>query len=223
MMNCKDLHIHIDDYRSGELSTELTTACEAHLGACAECARAMDEHNNLLESLKAMPVVGPSEGFAERALCMAVEQNVGQRHHHRRGFMVGFGSAAVAALALWVVGINPQMISDSTAIPEMAKVDTTANVGTGIPEFSITLNEQRDIKLAFYSPEDLKGAKIILQLPENVALVGHEGRRQLVWKTNLAKGDNTLRLPIIATRAVTSAATSEPLSTASRTAATEPG
>jgi hypothetical protein len=196
MMNCTDIQNQIDDYCRAELSSEVMADFDDHLASCAECSGAVDDHNSLLGSLKAMPVPGPSEGFAERALRIAAESEVvGQNvHHHRRGFMVGFGSAAVAALALWVVvGVFPQLAPQQTDILETASVKS--NVEAGIPEFSIALNEQRDITLAFFSSVDLKGATITLQMPEAVALVGYEGRRELVWKTNLAKGDNTLRLP----------------------------
>ena len=209
MINCTDFQNTIDEYCRADLSPEVTADFDAHLASCSECTRAVDAHNDFLISLKAMPVVGPSEGFAIRALRIAAEpetvgQNVGHyRHnHHRRGFMVGFGSAAVAALALWVVvGVFPQQMPGTNGDSEMAKVEANAdtNVKKSIPEFSIALNEQRDIKLAFFSSVDLKGAQITLQLPENVALVGHEGQRELAWNTNLAKGDNTLRLPIVAT------------------------
>ena len=221
MMNCTDFQNLIDDYSRADLSLELMADAEIHLASCSECTKYIDEYNNLMACLKAMPVTGPSEAFAERVLRVAihhgkdhgedkttshgsVEQNT--HHHHRRGFVVGFGSAAAAALALWVVaGVFPQQIPLQTGVPRLASVESNveANIGssikTSIPEFSIALNEQRDIKLAFFSSEDLKGATITLQMPEAIALVGYEGQRKLVWKTNLARGDNTLRLPIIAT------------------------
>ncbi len=211
-MKCTDFQNQIDDYSSADLSSEAKADSEAHLESCSDCSKAVDDHNSLLASLKAMPIPGPSEGFAVRALRLAAEsETVGENSHHRRGFMVGFGSAAVAALGLWVVvGVLPQQtplqVPGENGSVEMAKVSTSVetNVGNNIPEFSIALNEQRDIKLAFFSSEDLKGATITLQMPENVALVGYEGQRKLVWKANLAKGDNTLRLPIIATSVATS-------------------
>jgi hypothetical protein len=201
MMKCTDFQNQIDDYSRADLSPEVMADSEAHLASCSDCTRAVEIHNGLVASLKAMPVTGPSEGFAKHALQIAMESEVaGQKvgHHHRRGFIVGFSSAAAAALALWVVvGIFPQQTPQQTGILETASVKS--NVETGIPEFSIALNEQRDITLAFFSSEVLKGATITLQMPENIALVGYEGQRELVWETNLAKGDNTLRLPIVAT------------------------
>jgi hypothetical protein len=218
MMNCTDFQNLIDDYSRADLSPEVMSDAETHLASCLECTKSIDEHNNLVASLKAMPVAGPSEGFAGRVLRVAAlygkehGENRGIDQHHRRGFMVGFGSAAAAALALWVVvGVFPQQMPQQRVISEMASVESNveANIGsslkTGIPWFSIALNEQRDIKLAFFSSEDLKGATITLHIPETIALVGYEGQRKLVWKTNLARGDNTLRLPIMATSVATNA------------------
>jgi hypothetical protein len=194
-MNCTDFKNLIDDYCDSELNEELTARCDLHLSSCADCTELLDAQNQLLASLKAMPVAGPSEGFEERALQVAKEQGSSDKqNHHRRGFMVGFGTAAAAALAMWVVvGINPSSTSDSNGSVELA------NVEENVPEFSIALNEQRDIKLAFYSSTELTGAQITLQMPENVALVGFPGQRELAWKANLVKGDNLLRLPVIAT------------------------
>ena len=193
-MKCTDFQNQIDEYCSGDLSPGSESNCAAHLAGCSECADFVDGYNSLKESLKAMPVFGPSEGFSERVLIVAADQNGRRNPHH--GFMVGFGSATAAALALWVViGLNPAPTQPTGNSPEIAKGIDQKN----IPVFSIALNERRDIKLAFFSGEELKAATITLQLPENVALVGYEKQREFTWKTNLAKGDNLLRLPVVAT------------------------
>jgi len=116
--------------------------------------------------------------------------------------MVGFGSAAAAALAVWVVvGMFPGELPDTDNAPGqvVASADPVDTV-TEQPALSIALNTQQTVRLAFASSESLQGAKITIRLPENVALVGYPGRRQLSWKTDLKKGDNLLSLPIIATQ-----------------------
>ena len=97
MMKCTDFKNQIDEYCRAELSPELMADSNAHLESCSECSKAVGDHNSLLVSLKAMTVPGPSRGFAERALRVAIDQGMeqgaaGQNNHHRRGFMVGFGS-----------------------------------------------------------------------------------------------------------------------------------
>ncbi len=215
-MNCTEFHKAIDDYRDGgpgfEPGAEQRVRCDRHLQACRQCTELLARHDALQQALRAMPIPELSPGFAERALRVAAEQNRAAQHlvgnspqrvgadsfqrgdsrqHHRHGFVVGFGSAVAAALALWVVvGLFPQQM------PGDAPTDA-------VPVVTIALNEQRDIKLAFFSDQPLKGARISIQMPENVALAGFPGQRELSWETNLAQGDNLLRLPVIATGAAT--------------------
>ena len=135
-----------------------------------------------------MPVPAPSADFAERVLRQAVERNVD--HHHRHGFVTGFGSALVAGLALWVVvGLfpGPQGVAPDGKEP--------------LQMVSIALNETQDVKLVFNAERVVLGAKISIELPENVTIAGYPGRRHLEWQTDLAKGSNLLRLPVVATQA----------------------
>jgi hypothetical protein len=199
-MKCTDFIKVIDDYQDGELSAEGQVRCDLHLTTCTTCNEALVDVLALQAALRKLPVEGPSEGFADRALRRAVAQNVGQ--HHRHGFLVGFGSAAAAALALWVVvGFFPQDIPVEGTGDYSVAQGSVAQGGAPMPEVTIALSQQRDIKLAFHSAVELKGARIRIQLPENVALVGFPGQRELDWETNLAKGDNLLSLPVVATRA----------------------
>lgn len=177
---------------------------DAHRAACSACQASYEAEVVLLTALREMPVPAPSADFADRVLRAAIAQKGAQTtgHHQRHGFMWGFGSAAVAALALWVVvGVFPGAVSPVGSVSdEVVATNAEPASNTHKPELSIVLNQQQDIKLAFYSGESLKGAKITIRLPENVALVGYPGRRQLSWTTNLKKGDNLLRLPVIATQ-----------------------
>lgn len=184
-MNCNDFYNQLDDYLDGTLSVAQQVSFREHAETCARCGQKLSKAEGLLADLKQMPMAGPSADFAERVLRQAVEQNVD--HHHRRGFAAGFGSALVAGLALWfVVGVLPPQ-GEPTA-PGQSLV-------------TIALNETRDVKLVFNAERDVQGAQISIQLPDNVMLAGYPGQRSLEWQTDLAKGDNLLQLPIIATQA----------------------
>jgi hypothetical protein len=202
IMNCTDFNKVFDDCRDGELDAAMQAECDAHRASCADCAARWQADEAMLSGLRALPVQGPSEGFVDRALHTAMQRNVA--HHHRHGFLVGFSSALAAALALWVVvGWLPGEMPTAGPGANTVAGNGASQAGSeaaAIPELSIALNEQRDIKLAFYSGQELKGAKITIQVPDNVALVGYPGRRELSWKANLVKGDNTLRLPVLATQ-----------------------
>lgn len=207
-MNCTEFNNNLTDGTDQELAAAEQAIFDAHRAACSACQALYTSEIRMLEMLRAMPVVEPPAGFADRVLANTFKhasaqsaQNTqsGSQHknHHRQGFMVGFGSAAAAALALWVVvGMSPSELAGTASAPEQ----TVASRDAKQPVLAIALNAQQTIKLAFASSESLKGAKITIRLPENVALVGYPGRRQLSWATNLKKGDNLLKLPVIATQ-----------------------
>lgn len=218
-MNCTEFNHYLNDGidqelgDQGVLDADEQAAFNAHRASCAACQAVYATEMRMLESLRAMPVPEPSADFADRVLANAYKankQNVLPQHnyHHRQGFVVGFGSAAAAALALWVVvGMSPEELPTTGKVPEQviasvdtAKVKAAPKASPQQPVLSIALNTQKSVKLAFASSEPLTGAKITIRLPENVALVGYPGRRQLSWETNLKKGDNLLSLPVIATQ-----------------------
>jgi hypothetical protein len=190
-MKCAEFNQGMDDFLDDELDGDLIdgqqAVMQAHLESCEACREAFGKAREIQQSLRAMSIPEPSDGFADRVMRVAVERNTA--HHHRRGFAVGFGSAVAAGLALWlVVGMLPMQPGQQ---PEEGAVS----------EISIAVNEPREVTLAFHSARALEGAKISIQLPENVALVGYPGRRTLEWETDLAEGNNILRLPVVATGA----------------------
>lgn len=205
-MNCAEFNDCLDDSLDHELGETEQAVFDAHRVSCAACRAVYASELVMLERLRAMPVVQPPAGFADRVLVTAIKRNVPQRqNHHRQGFMVGFGSAAAAALAVWVVvGMFPGELPDTgdasgqvAAVPvvEVEKVQQQP-----VMSVALALNIQQTVRLAFASSESLQSAKITIRLPENIALVGYPGQRELSWETDLEKGDNLLSLPIIATR-----------------------
>ncbi len=206
-MKCAEFKNCLDDGMDQELDSAEQVLFDSHRASCEACQAVYTAELAMLEGLRAMPVAEPPEGFADRVLVNvyknAANQDVPQQQrHHRRGFALGFGSAA-AALAVWVVvGMSPGELSDTGGnVPESVVASTDVNTTEAEQSVvSIALNTQQTIRLAFASSESLKGAKITIRLPENVALVGYPGRRQLSWETDLKKGDNLLRLPVIATQ-----------------------
>lgn len=188
-MTCNERHNMMDDYLDGELPQLQREAFERHLNVCAGCRQRLSREQVLRADLKAMPVPAPSAGFAERVLRQAAESNVS--HHHRHGFVTGFGSALVAGLALWVVvGLfpDPQGVAPEGTGP-LQTVSIVLNA----------LNEEQDVTLVFNAERVVLGARISIELPDNVAIAGYPGRKRLEWNTDLAKGSNLLRLPVIAT------------------------
>jgi anti-sigma factor RsiW len=190
-MNCTDFNQIFDDYLDqncdGSLSQAQMASAEAHLAACSSCAAAVKSAEELAIALRQMPVVGPAEDY-ERRVLSAARLN-GTRSPHS-GFLRGFGSAVAAGLALWVVvALYPAKLPNTRPLEEL-------------PELTIALSQQQDVKVAFRTTRALQGATITIQVPEDVALVGHPGQRELSWRANLVEGENLLRLPVLASRAM---------------------
>lgn len=184
-MNCQDAQHYIYDYLDRDLSASAHAEMDVHLSGCDICREAINEEQSLRALLTGLPVEPASEGFIERALQIAQEVAAPSQvihSQHRRGFILGFSSAAVAGLVLWlVVGLLP--------IENKVEQD-------GLQHVQIVLHETHNLKLAFYSKQARIGATISIDLPTNVELVGFPDKRNLVWAANLTEGDNVLTLPI---------------------------
>ena len=68
--------------------------------------------------------------------------------------------------------------------------------GDGLPVISLIVNEVTPVKLAFSSETALSDARLSLELPVGVELLGHDGQSDLSWTTDLEPGRNVLRLPL---------------------------
>jgi len=196
-MNCHDFCSHIDEYLDHALPPDQLALMQAHQGQCVNCQDALLEAQRLQQLLRDLPVPEPKHGFHDRVLANAAHQNRDTQHlhqqrngvKHRRGFISGFASAIAAGLMIWIAF----GLFTSTEV---------ATVKQSIPGLSIALNKTRNVKVTFDSQRALDGATITLQLPDSIELAGYPGRRELSWKTNLVSGNNQLRLPIMAVKAV---------------------
>lgn len=180
-MKCHQAQAVIDDYLDGVLEAGQVQVLVNHLERCASCRQTLGAEEQRRDTLRALPVPGPGAGFTERVLHRAVEENA--RRRHRSAFIKGFSSAIAAGFALWfVIGIVPFPDDQPKVSP--------------INEISIVLFETQRVKLAFHTARHIEGATISIRLPENIALVGFEGRREVVWQADLLMGDNVLTLPL---------------------------
>lgn len=180
-MNCDYVQNLLPAFIVDELVDDEKSLVRLHLDSCEACRQHLAEEQELSALLSELPVTGPSEGFADRVIRNAIEQH--PHHHHRAGFMKGFGAAMAAGFALWVVvGVLPVSKPDArNPAPQ---------------EISIALHEVQKVKLAFHTVSSLNNARITIQLPDHVELVGYKGKKLLSWNANLNQGDNVLTLPI---------------------------
>jgi len=183
MMKCTDIQKYIDDYLDDEMSLGEQKAVELHIEQCASCQQALQAHKTIRQALRSLPVAKASPDF-EANVFAAVRSHYGAHSggHSGNKFVAGFATAMVASLALWFASTvyTPQFDEQTPQIVNVA------------------MNQARTVKLMFDAPTDLTKVTLRVELPENIELEGYAGQRQLVWQTNLNKGQNVLALPVIA-------------------------
>jgi hypothetical protein len=139
------------------------------------------------QALRSLPAEDASPGFEERVLDAVHRHNGTHNRHSGNKFVTGFSTAIAASLALWFASTvyTPQFDSDA---PQASNPQI----------INLAMSQPRTVKLVFDAPTDLAEVTLSVELPENIELEGYAGQRQLVWQTNLTKGQNILALPVIA-------------------------
>jgi len=187
MMKCTDIQKYLDDYLDDAMSLGEQKAVESHIEECALCQQAVEEYRAVRQALRSLPVEQASPDF-EANVFAEVRDHYGKRNGRRfdNRFVAGFATAMVASLALWFTSTvySPQF---DEQLPQ-----------SGPQVINLAMNQARTVKLLFDAPTDLAGVTLTVELPENIELAGYAGQKQLVWQTNLNKGQNILALPVIA-------------------------
>jgi anti-sigma factor RsiW len=182
MMKCTDVQKYLDDYLDDEMSLGEQKAVEAHVKLCSSCQQALEAHKAIHQALRSLPVDEASPDFEAKVFAAVRSHYNTHKKHSGNRFVAGFTTAMAASLALWFASTmyTPQFDVDAPQVVNLA------------------MNQARTVKLVFEAPTDLAEVTLSVQLPENIELEGYAGRRQLVWQTNLSKGQNILALPVIA-------------------------
>jgi hypothetical protein len=158
-------------------------AAMAHAKECDDChsaLRALDA----LRPLRHEPAPTPGDRAVERAIDTALSSVPARRY--RRGFWSGLAAGAALAATLAAVAVGVWLQSSVGDAPR------------AMPEVRMALNEPHDVTVTLESPEPLVNAEVRVELRGAVALAGYAGQRELRWSTNLDRGMNQLKLPVVA-------------------------
>ena len=179
-MLCSEVMNIYDEYLDGDLDAERAHSVERHAEACASCQQAIQENQQLRAELAGLPVEGPSRGFFDQALDRAARET---DNRVRPWFARSGGAIAAVFALLFITGVlvQPANLTSSSDIPEV----------------TISMHEVTPVNLMFSSEVALQDARVSLQLPEGVQLAGFSGRDTLSWTTDLKKGNNILKLPLV--------------------------
>lgn len=136
---------------------------------------------NLDQTLKALPVEPPEEGFFDTV----VEETVISTHRNESRFRAtaGIGGVIAAGLVVWLVLALP------TGMPGMPE--------STLETVTISMNVEKTFRISFESKQELQAAAISVELPEGVEVVGYEGRDSVRWTTTIQPGTNILKLPLV--------------------------
>lgn len=180
-MHCDQFQQTLDPLLDGELDAAVSRDLELHLETCDACAAIRSRKVALRQTLKAIPVPPPEDGFLDAV----VEETVINTHRNETRFRAtaGIGAAIAASLVAWLVLVLP---ADLPTAPE----------GT-LESVNITMNVEKTFRVTFESKRELQAAAISVELPPGVEIVGYEGRASVRWRTTVTAGTNILELPII--------------------------
>jgi hypothetical protein len=152
-----------------------------HVDRCEDCRTALRGAEALAE-LAARDTEMPRVGLFEAVVEKAVSQPAQAPRENRFWIGAGFGAIAASLLAVALF---------------VGWTDSRAPAGS-VPEFVVSLEEPRQMNLAFETDRVLLGATITILLSGSVEIDGYGPRRELSWTENLESGVNRLSLPVIA-------------------------
>lgn len=152
-----------------------------HVDRCEDCRAALRGARALVE-LAARETGSPPPGLFEAVIDKAVSQPARAPRDHRFWTGAGVGALAASLLALALF---------------LGLTDSRGPTGS-IPEFVVSVEEPRQMNLAFETDRVLEGARITILLSGSVEIDGYGTSRELSWTENLEAGVNRLSLPVIA-------------------------
>ncbi len=120
----------------------------------------------------------------ERAIDRALSSAPANRY--RRGFWSGLASGAALAATVAAVAVGVWL--------QAGDREATG----GVPEVRLVVNQPRAVTVSLESPEALADAEVRVELRGALALDGYAGQRELRWMTDLDRGINQLKLPVVA-------------------------
>jgi hypothetical protein len=168
---------------AGERSSVVMMLVDAHLKGCQACNEARRAQQLIGASLQTYPTPLMPQGFAERILPRVFAEDA-QRHRRRKLAALGLTGMLVFGLILGLT-LNA-FVSRS---PDYAMLDG-----------KLVLQSERPtiVGVAFDAGSALSGVQFTIDLPTGMQMADQPGVRHLSWMGELRKGQNLLKLPVIA-------------------------
>jgi len=182
-MKCDYVNLFLYDYVDGYLPSAQRNLIHNHLLSCQQCANTVLEQQELTRSLQSLAMPELPEEFNEHALTHAV--NFHENTQKTKYFSIT--NMAIAASVFFAATTGFLLTQQPTQTPLVEMVAENKNEVHG-----------EHLNLVFNSPKALSNVTFTVILPENVEMMGHPGKKRVVWSSQLQAGQNLLSLPIIA-------------------------
>jgi len=178
-MDCRTAANCIEDYLDDMLDGAALGRFQEHVESCPDCRNRLARERVLRDALKVLPIPAPAPEFAALAFERAASAQTRRPRINTSVFM----RLAASILVMITLGF---LFRDAWR-PDRREWS----------EAFVTLNRPEEIRLVFHSKQDLDGVTLRLEPPEGVELVGFDNQREIVWQTDLIRGENLLVLPVI--------------------------
>lgn len=176
-MNCQTAINYLEDYLDDLLNTESRENVQDHFEKCSECHNLYIKEQYLRKTLRSQPVPQANPEFADRIFERAVLKS-------RRKI---YYSLIMRMAACILVFISIGFLFKGFWEPGQFKD----------PGITMEMNKPEEVRLVFYSAKDLNDVTFILEMPSGIDIIGHEGKREIIWQGELNQGKNLLVLPVI--------------------------
>jgi len=179
-MKCEYINLFIHDYMDNYLSEEQSQIIEIHIKTCINCRQKIKQARCQKEELINLMTPDLSDEFTERAL-----QDV-ETHFLRSKTRALKKSAYYFSMAACIL-----FVSVAAFLLPNHSVNSTSN-----DPLVISFNQQ-EVNMVFNTPKELQNVKFTIILPRNVEMLGHPGKRYVIWSGALNVGPNLLSIPVL--------------------------
>ncbi|MEE4164324.1 MAG: zf-HC2 domain-containing protein [Woeseiaceae bacterium] len=180
-MTCNETGELLGRLADGSLDDARRRRALAHVERCDDCRAALRGAEALVEIRQREVPAAPPHLF-DTVVEKAVSQPAAAARDHRFWTGAGFGALAASLLAVALFFGFAEAPAPTSATPE----------------FVVSLDEPRNMNIAFETDRRLDGATITILLSGDVEIDGYGPQRELSWSDDLDAGVNRLSLPVIA-------------------------
>ncbi len=181
-MNCEISQLLLD-VSAAEIPETTQAQIHAHLESCPACRKAWNTKQLLGAALRAAPAPELSGRAAERLLSRVFATD-SRRQHRRTALSLAMAAVVVAALLM-----GYSLLRYAPRQPDYVYRNGTLILQSEHPT---------TVGVRFDSGAALKNVRFTIDLPAGMQVTGRPGVRHLSWVGELRKGQNLLKLPVIA-------------------------